>query len=112
MHPLIRAEAARRVAEAEAAGASVVVYDMPLLVETGQQDLVDLVVVVDASEEQQVLRASCTWPEADVRRRMAVQANREERLAIADVVIDNGGDFDQTRRQVDEFWERHVGERA
>ena len=58
MHPLIRAEAARRVAEAEAAGASVVVYDMPLLVETGQQDLVDLVVVVDASEEQQVLRAS------------------------------------------------------
>lgn len=112
MHPLIRAEAERRVAAAREAGASVVVYDMPLLVETGQQDLVDLVLVVDASEEDQVLRASQTFPEADVRRRMAAQVSRDERLACADVVIDNGGSAAQTRAQVDEFWQHHVGERT
>jgi len=111
MHPLIRTEAERRVAEAQEAGASVVVYDMPLLVETGQQDLVDLVLVVDAPEEQQVLRASRAFPEADVRRRMAAQATREERLAVADVVIDNAGSTAQTQHQVDDFWDRLVTER-
>lgn len=112
MHPLIRAEAERRVGEARATGATVVVYDMPLLVETGQQDLVDLVLVVDAPEEQRVLRASRTFPEADVRRRMAAQATREERLAVADVVVDNGGTLEQTQAQVDAMWTQHVGDRA
>lgn len=112
MHPLIRAEADRRVGGALATGATVVVYDMPLLVETGQQDLVDLVLVVDAPEEQRVLRASRTFPEADVRRRMAAQATREERLAVANLVVDNGGTLEQTQAQVDAMWTQHVGDRA
>jgi dephospho-CoA kinase len=112
MHPLIRAEAERRVAEARETGASVVVYDMPLLVETGQQDLVDIVLVVDVSEEQQIARASRTFPEADVRRRMAAQATREERLACADVIIDNGGSLPETEAQVTELWERLDGGRT
>lgn len=103
MHPLIRAEAARRLA---ASTSDVVVYDMPLLVETGQRDLVDLVVVVDVPEEMQVDRAVRLrgLDEADVRRRMEVQATRADRLAAADVVVDNAGDLAATVAQVEALW--------
>lgn len=104
MHPLIRSEAAAQVARAQDEGASVVVYDMPLLVETGQQDLVDVVVVVDVPEEMQVHRAAPRFSEADVRRRIAAQATREERAAVADYVIDNAGSMESTRDQVQRVW--------
>lgn len=108
MHPLIGAEARRRLASAP--DAPVVVYDMPLLVETGQADLVDLVVVVDVPEEVQVDRAVRLrgLDEADVRRRMEVQATRADRLAAADVVVDNSGDLDATRAQLEALWGRLV----
>ena len=106
MHPLIRAEAQRRL-QAEP-DAPVVVYDMPLLVETGQADLVDLVVVVDVPEDTQVHRAVTLrgLDESDVRRRMEVQATREDRLAAADVVIDNSGALEATEQQVADLWAR------
>ena len=106
MHPLIRSEAQQRLSEHPEA--AVVVYDMPLLVETGQADLVDLVVVVDAPEEVQVDRAVRLrgLNEADVRRRIEVQASREDRLAAADVVIDNSGSVADTTAQVDALWRR------
>lgn len=106
MHPLIRAESERRLSVAGDAG--VVVYDMPLLLETGQQDLVDLVVVVDVPEDVQVERAvgKRGLDEDDVRRRMNVQVSRGERLAAADVVIDNSGDLSRTRQEVDRLWLR------
>jgi dephospho-CoA kinase len=108
MHPLIGAEARRRLAAAP--DAPVVVYDMPLLVETGQADLVDLVVVVDVPEEVQVDRAVRLrgLDEADVRRRMEVQATRADRLAAADAVVDNSGDLDATWAQVEALWGRLV----
>ena len=104
MHPLIREESSRRLAEATDAG--IVVYDMPLLFETGQQDLVDAVVVVDVPEELQVERAVGMrgLEESDVRRRMQAQWSRSERLSHADHVIDNSEDLEATRRQVDELW--------
>lgn len=104
MHPTIREEASRQVAAAQARGVDVAVYDMPLLVETGQQDLVDVVVVVDVPEEVQVARASTAFPEADVRRRIAAQASREERRAVADHIIDNSGSLNSTRAQVERLW--------
>jgi dephospho-CoA kinase len=106
MHPLIRAEASRRMtAQPEA---RVVVYDMPLLVETGQADLVDLVVVVDVPEEVQVDRAVRLrgLDGMDVQRRMDVQVSRADRLQAADVVIDNAGSLDATQAQVDALWGR------
>jgi dephospho-CoA kinase len=105
MHPSIAAVAAERLA---AADASVVVYDMPLLVETGQQELVDHVVVVDVPEELQVERAVGMrgFAEQDVRRRIAAQASRDERLAVANTVIDNSGTPEQTAEQVDALWRR------
>ena len=109
MHPLIRAESARQLAAGS--DAPVVVYDMPLLLETGQQDLVDVVVVVDVPEDLQVARATGQrgLDEADVRRRMAVQVARPERLAAADVVIDNSGTHEATEAQVDALWDSLTG---
>ncbi len=104
MHPLIRAEAERRIAGS--AGARIVVYDMPLLVETAQADLVDVVVVVDVPEDLQVERAVGMrgLDDADVQRRMTVQATRADRLAAADIVIDNSGTVDRTAEQVADLW--------
>lgn len=103
MHPAIREESARRIA---AATTDVVVHDMPLLVETGQVDLVDMVVVVDCPVELQVERAvgQRGLAREDVERRIAVQATRDARLAAADMVIDNSGAPEATRAQVDELW--------
>jgi dephospho-CoA kinase len=112
MHPLIGAEAQRRINDEPQA--AVVVYDMPLLVETGQADLVDLVVVVDVPEAVQLDRAVRLrgLDEADVQRRMSVQASRQDRLARADVVIDNSGSLPQTHEQVDQLWDRLVESEA
>jgi dephospho-CoA kinase len=106
MHPAIKAETARLL---EAAGdAAIVIHDMPLLLETGQQDLVDIVVVVDVPEDVQRERAVGQRGLSldDVERRMAAQVMRSERLAHADVVIDNSGTRENTARQVDSLWER------
>ncbi len=110
MHPLIREEAARRLAAVP--GDRVVVYDMPLLVEIGQRDLVDVIVVVDVPEEVQVERAvhQRGLQEQDVRRRMQAQASRQERLSMADVVVDNSGSLASTRDQVEAAWRRLVRE--
>ena len=104
MHPRIAAESKRRIEAA--ADAPVVVYDMPLLAETGQQALVDIVVVVDVPVEEQVRRAveGRGMDPADVERRIQAQASREERRAIADLVIDNSGSLEQTRAQVERAW--------
>jgi dephospho-CoA kinase len=103
-HPAIR-----EIAEAEITSVEVrypiAVYEMPLLVETGQVSLVDIVVVVDAPEETQLQRAMARGlVESDVRRRMEQQASREDRTSAADHVIDNGGSLESTRAQVDALW--------
>ncbi len=110
MHPLIRAESQRRLEAAE--GAEVVLYDMPLLVESKQDRIVDIVVVVDVPEEMQVDRAvnGRGLDEADVRRRMEVQATRTERLAMADYTIDNSGTLAATEQQVEQVWASMVPE--
>ena len=103
MHPRIASESARRI---QAAEGSVVVYDMPLLVETGQRDVVDVVIVVDVPEDEQVRRAVELrgMDPVDVRRRIQAQASRQQRRAVADYVIDNSGTLDETRAQVSAIW--------
>ncbi|MSW43699.1 MAG: dephospho-CoA kinase [Actinobacteria bacterium] len=104
MHPLIRTETQRRLAAA--ADAEVVLYDMPLLFETHQEELVDVVVVVDVPEALQVKRAVRRGlDEADVRRRMEVQTSRSRRVTEADFVIDNSGSRRNTERQVQGIWD-------
>lgn len=105
VHPRVR----RRAAEIEAAAApdAVVVHDVPLLVETGQADRFDEVVVVDVPEEVQVERLARLrgMAEEDVRARIAAQASRTERLAAATVVVDNAGSLDELRRRVGQVWD-------
>jgi dephospho-CoA kinase len=108
MHPLIRAESQRRLEAAE--GAEIVLYDMPLLVESKQDRIVDIVVVVDVPEEMQVDRAvnGRGLDEADVRRRMEVQATRAQRLSMAHYTIDNSGTLASTEHQVEQVWDSLV----
>lgn len=91
IHPAVRARAAE--IEAAVAPESVVVHVIPLLVETGQADAFDAVVVVDVDVSTQLerLRLRDGFSEEDARRRIAAQASRESRLAIADHVVDNSG---------------------
>lgn len=105
VHPAVGAEIAQRV-EAERDTDHVVVLDIPLLVESGREGLVGIV-VVDVDPEVAVARlvANRGFSAADARARIANQASREERLARADQVIDNSGDLDALARRVDEVWQ-------
>lgn len=104
-HPRI-AERTSQLIESVPPG-SVVVYDMPLLVENDLAHGWDLVVVVDADDEVRLDRLvhQRGLPEADVRARMAAQATREQRNAAADLVLDNNGDRAGLKVQVEALWE-------
>ncbi|MCY0917632.1 dephospho-CoA kinase [Streptomyces sp. H27-G5] len=105
VHPLVGA----RSAELEgAAGAdAIVVHDVPLLTENGLAPLYDLVVVVDASPDTQLARLTARrgMTEDEARSRMAAQATREQRLAIATLVIDNDGPLEALEPQVRKMWD-------
>ncbi|MFP8944655.1 dephospho-CoA kinase [Streptomyces fenghuangensis] len=111
VHPLVGARSAelQRAAGEDA----VVVHDVPLLTENGLAPLYDLVVVVDASPATQLDRLVRLrgMDEEDARDRMAAQATREQRLAVADIVIDNDGPLEKLEPQVAEVW-RRLRERA
>ncbi|NED81423.1 dephospho-CoA kinase, partial [Streptomyces sp. SID11233] len=81
---------------------SVVVNDVPLLVENGLQSLYDLVLVVDVSPATQLRRLTGDrgMSESDARARMAAQATREQRLAAADLVIPNDGTREELAARV------------
>lgn len=105
VHPLVRARSAEL--EMAAGPDSIVVHDVPLLVENGMAALYDLVVVVDASPETQLDRLVRLrgMAESEARKRMAAQATREERRAAADVVIDNDGPLEALEPQVRRVWQ-------
>jgi dephospho-CoA kinase len=105
IHPLVRARAAEL--EAAAPTDAVVVHDIPLLAETGQGSRFDAVVVVDVPTEVQVQRMIDTreMSREDAVARVAAQATREERLAIATHVIDNTGTREDLRKRVTEVFD-------
>lgn len=108
VHPAVRAASARRFADAFAADpTAVVVYDVPLLVETRAEDPWDLVVVAHAPAEVRARRLVEVrgMSEAEAAARIAAQASDEQRLAIADVVIDTGGSLEDTIARTDGVWE-------
>jgi dephospho-CoA kinase len=101
-HPLIF----ERYAELEAAvpAGALVVHDIPLLAESGRADTFDAVVVVDVPPEVQVERMvrDRGWSLEEAESRIAAQATREERLAIATHVVDNTGTLPELRARVEE----------
>ena len=104
IHPAVRKRAAEL--EQSAPPGSVVVHVIPLLVETGQESDFDLCVVVDVDHETQLSRllARDGMTRAEAEARIGAQATREQRLAAADVVIDNSGSVTQLREQIDDVW--------
>lgn len=108
LHPLIRKESARRV---ESSGGPYAILVVPLLAEGGvDRSRYQRVLVVDCSETQQIERVMrrSSLSENEVRDILASQATREERLAIADDVIDNRGDPEALERQVASLNEKYI----
>ncbi|MBO8194613.1 dephospho-CoA kinase [Streptomyces oryzae] len=112
VHPLVgersaELERAARDADEDA----VVVHDVPLLAENGLAPLYDKVVVVDAAPETRLDRLVRLrgMAEEEARARMAAQASREERLAVADIVIDNDGPLEKLAPRVREVWQQLHG---
>jgi dephospho-CoA kinase len=110
-HPAVWKRAKELFDDAKSADPhAVVVYDVPLLVEaSGERPLTfDLIVVVDAAREARVERMielrGMTRDDAESRLRS--QASDADRLAVADVVIDNNGSLVETLKQVDALWDR------
>jgi dephospho-CoA kinase len=109
VHPLVRhwmLAAERTAVQAAAPPGPIIVHDVPLLAESRGKSGFDLVIVVDVPPELQVERLVSLrgmTPE-QARARMAAQASREQRLAVADVVIDNSGELTDLDRRVGEVW--------
>jgi dephospho-CoA kinase len=108
IHPLVGEwmRTAERAAVDAARGDVVIVHDVPLLAENRRAADFDLVIVVDVPPDLQLKRLVSQrgmTPE-QAQARMAAQASREQRLAVADVVIDNSGSLDDLDRRVAEVW--------
>jgi dephospho-CoA kinase len=97
-----------RAAEAAAPDGSVVVQDRPLLVERATRETFDVVVVVDCDPGTQVRRLieDRGMTEDEARARMAAQASRDSRLAVADEVVGNDGTLAELDAATDALWQR------
>jgi dephospho-CoA kinase len=108
VHPLVGhwMVSAEEAAVAAGGPSAVIVHVVPLLTEHHLAPTYDVVILVDVSEELQVARlvARRGMLPGQARQRMAAQATRKERLAVADIVIDNSGQLADLERRVDEVW--------
>lgn len=115
VHPLVAARMLEL--EQQAGPGALIVHDVPLIAENGLADNYDIVVVVDVTPRTQLERLvkqrGLTRDQASAR--IAAQASREQRLAVAGIVIDNSGSLAELDRQVGELWaelRRKVNARA
>jgi dephospho-CoA kinase len=101
-HPRIGRLSAERIAAGLVSSAPYVVYDAPLLVEVGAHRGLDALIVVAASEADQVARARARdgVDEVAVRARIAAQLPLAQKTAVADYVIDNDGSLEDLQRRV------------
>jgi dephospho-CoA kinase len=111
IHPRIRAEFEEAVASLDAD--EIMIYEIPLLVETNAADRFDFIITVESDDElrKERLRARGMF-HSDIEKRMASQASEEQRRAIADCVITNNGTEDELLRQVENVWESTILPRA
>ena len=110
VHPIVRRRSSELATAAEREGAALVVFDIPLLVETDQQHDFDAVLVVDADERDQVRRimARNGLSQAEARARVDAQATRAERRAAATHVLLNDAGVEDLLRHVDALWPQLV----
>ena len=107
LHPLIREEIVRALADSSSPYA---ILESPLLIESGQFRLVDRICVVDVPECLQVERASSRdrSDAAQIRKIIAAQLPRNERLAKADDILDNSGDLAALQAQIEPLHQRYL----
>jgi dephospho-CoA kinase len=108
LHPLIRTLSDKRCRDALSA---YVILAVPLLVESGAyRERCNRIVAVDCPESLQISRvmARSKLSEIEVRAIMAAQASREDRLAVADDVLDNGGDMHHLEIQVADLHRKYL----
>ena len=107
LHPLIRS---RTLDQSRLAGGPYQVIVVPLLLESGFDTHVDRILVIDCSEASQRTRLLARDDETpeQIEQILAAQADRRQRLAAADDVIDNSGSLEETRRQVTALHEQYL----
>lgn len=105
-HPIIWQEMCSQLGKLEAAGEAWAVLDVPLLFETGWNARMDETWLVYVPQEMQrtrlMIRDSCDWQAAE--QRIRAQMDIERKRELADVIIDNSGSQENTRRQVEAAW--------
>ena len=111
LHPLIKTRAAELAREAAAKGVPAVVFDVPLLFESGWNELVDAIwtVYVSPKVQRERLKLRDGFTDEAVTARLAAQWPIAEKAQQSDVVINNEGTPAQTRQQVTEAWRNLLG---
>ncbi|MFZ4437830.1 MAG: dephospho-CoA kinase [Syntrophales bacterium] len=111
VHPAIFEEWQRRLEEIrKTTPDAIVISDIPLLIEAGMKELVDLLVLVYITPEEQIRRVMARdgFSREEAERRLAAQMPIDEKLRFADIVIRNEGLPEETRRSVSEVWKNIV----
>jgi len=104
LHPIIYEKISH---EAENINSSYCIISIPLLLETGASDIIDRILIIDVPKELQLSRASVRDNASlnDIEGIIQAQISRDDRLAAADDIINNEGDFKNLRRQIYELHE-------
>jgi len=104
VHPLVRDEIAR-LRDIYAGGGAPIILDIPLLIESGYEDL-NGIIVVDLIPEEAIRRlvAYRGFAEEDAKNRISNQVKREDRIEKADFVVDNNGDLNSLNEEIDRAW--------
>ena len=104
IHPYVRQQFEEAVSSLKAD--ETLIYEIPLLVETGAQDRFDLVITVESELENRIARLRQRGMHiSEIEGRIAAQATREQRVEIADFLIENDGTQDELLRQVENIWD-------
>ena len=104
IHPYVRQQFEEAVSSLKAD--ETLIYEIPLLVETGAQDRFDIVITVESEIENRISRLRQRGMHiSEIEARIAAQASREQRVAIADFLIENDGTEDELLRQVENIWD-------
>jgi dephospho-CoA kinase len=104
IHPFVRREFEGAVASLK--GDQVLVYEIPLLVETKAHERFDVVITVESEMENRVARLRGRGMHiSEIEGRIAAQATREQRIEVADFLIENDGSEDELLRQVENIWD-------
>jgi dephospho-CoA kinase len=104
IHPFVRREFEGAVASLK--GDQVLVYEIPLLVETKAHERFDVVITVESEMENRIARLRGRGMHiSEIQGRIAAQATREQRIEVADFLIENDGSEDELLRQVENIWD-------